>query len=60
MTLPHWLVHRWGKWQPYEVPVSQIDDSGKERRAIEKRQRRECLVCGWRQETVIQKGFRYT
>ena len=59
MKLPHWLAHKWEKWEPFEVEVGRVLEDGKVLKAIEKRQRRVCAICGWRQEVVIHKGFDY-
>lgn len=44
---PHWLRHRWGKWEQYEQPlIIQGFPSG----TYETRQRRTCSVCNFVQD----------
>lgn len=48
---PHWLRHRWGKWEQYEQSYGSISTSARGLTGLyETRQRRTCSVCNFVQD----------
>lgn len=58
MTQPHWLFHRWTRWETYEASVTRVYHDLKEEHGSEIRQRRTCDICGLEQQRVVRPAFR--
>jgi hypothetical protein len=71
MKLPHFMAHRWGKWEQYAVRRSALalqptadapfvtfsgTASATRVRYQERRERRHCEVCGTEQDREVRTG----
>ena len=48
------IFHKWGKWEQYVDQYITIDKASKrEYKAIEKRQKRKCLICNKEEDREV-------